>query len=500
MAKNFIETMKEVNAAPLIQNETDISEIKWKQLCKLDYVVPVPFKLTLDNEENSLICHEVVRVIPGKRLVAFGKWDNQDVVAKIFYGSSKATRNVEQEISGVEKLNAAGILTPKILWYGSAQKQKIKIILFERIMDSITLDSLWRVRRNNQELFPLIREIAVELATQHVLGIVQNDLHMKNFLITPEHIYTLDGSNISSYPEVLPKKQSLVHLALFLAQLGLGSENLQEEFFQTYVKARSWIIRPSDLKLLHESLKNWHRKRWQGFEKKIKRNSTAFAHQKTFDANIMYDRNYFSPELANFFKDPDVIFEHKNTQILKDGRTSTVARVIIDNRAFVVKRYNIKDNWHLLRRCLRETRAASTWRLAQCLCLFGIPTAKPIAYIEKQFLGFRGSSYILMEYVDAPHVGQYYTHYRNNSHRFKIVAERIVAIFKNLSKLRLTHGDLKMTNILIDNDQPILIDLDGMTEHSTHFGLNQAFKKEMQRFMRNWEDYPDVYEMFHKMI
>jgi tRNA A-37 threonylcarbamoyl transferase component Bud32 len=470
----------------------------WKELRRADRHFAVPFEIILNDHELPLVCEEIVRIIPGKRLVAFASWGEQAVVAKIFYESGNAKRHIDREIEGVEQLLTSGIPTATLLWQGSAQKQKIHLMIFERIVGGTNLEDIWQNKEDPAALLTLMRAVTIELATQHVLGIVQQDLHLKNFLITNKQIYTLDAGSIVAAESILSKEESLQHLALFFAQLGVGTEEIQEDLFHIYAKSRGWIVKKADIKLLRTTLIKWNEKRWDRYERKIQRNSTAFARKTRLGSIAMYDQTYQSAELDDFLKHPEAFFQ--KGEVLKAGRSSTVIKIKLDDRDFVVKRYNIKDGWHWLRRCLRPTRAAKSWKLAHRLQLFGLPTAKPVAYLENRFMGLRGTSYFVMEFVEGPHLGEYFARYQAGNETFTTMAERVANLFVNLAKLRLTHGDLKMTNILINHEHPVLIDLDGMAEHSSLMRLRGAYRKELKRFMENWHSQPSVKLLFEKLL
>jgi len=482
-------------------NLTQAQEMTWKNLAKANLATTVPFKLALDTQDASSIeCEKILRVIPGKRLIVAATWNDQPVVAKLFYEPWKAKRHSTRELKGIETLLTSGVPTPKLLFHGTAQKKRVSVLLFEHVMEARNLYDVWQEQADLEELTTLMQAVTIELATQHVLGIVQRDLHLKNFLLKNNQILTLDGGSIQCFHKSLAKKPSLDHLGLFFAQLGVGTEQLQQELFQTYVRARGWIVKSVDVRYLQTVIKKWHRRRWQRYVAKLKRSSSAFAKIATPQKWIMYDRNYDLPEFQQFLANPEAIFNQQPTKILKAGRTSTVAKITLDNKVFVVKRYNVKGVWHWLRRSLRPTRAVASWQLAHLLRLFGIPTAKPVACIEKRFLGLRNKSYFVMEYISGAHLGDYFKHYQKEDTRFVTMAARVMALFNNLAKLRISHGDLKMTNILIENERPILIDLDGVTEHRSVKKVQRAYKNEIKRFMQNWEDRPDVKKLFEELI
>ena len=67
--------------------------------------------------------------------------------------------------------------------------------------------------------------------------------------------------------------------------------------------------------------------------------------------------------------------------------------------------------------------------------------------------------------------------------------------------LKLTHGDLKITNLLLDkHQQPTLIDLDGMKEHHSSKALKRTWHKEVQRFLQNFEEQQKVRGKFEKEL
>jgi tRNA A-37 threonylcarbamoyl transferase component Bud32 len=474
-------------------------EITWKGLLHgNNETMMFPFQLTL-MDSGPLICEKILRIVPGRRLVALGTWQGQPVVAKCFYDRD-AKHHMMRDIKGAEILQQANVPTPRLLYQTTAHKHRTHLILFEKIEEAIPLDRIWQQKEDYLAINALMHSFTIELATQHVLGILQHDLHLNNFLVTDKRIYTLDGGTITQFDAPLDKKNSLENLGLFFAQLGAGTGPLKQELFQVYVKARGWLVKKADLLLLQSSFKTSWKERWRHYHKKIFRNCTTFKKIKTLFKSIIYDRAYQSPAFLNVLNHPDDIFTDPNTVLLKKGRSSTVAKIIIDQRVLVIKRYNIKNGLHWLRRCCRDTRAKQAWCLAQRLCLFGVSTARPIAYIENHVLGLRGTSYFLMEHVEGQDSGTFFSAYEPHDPCFETVAKRILKLIHDLSELQMVHGDLKKTNIIIHRDRPFLIDLDGMSQYKLALFFKRAYKKEIKRFMRNWNAMPSVFSLFDKLM
>ncbi|TAK74826.1 MAG: hypothetical protein EPO11_06350, partial [Gammaproteobacteria bacterium] len=465
-----------------------------------DFTFDQPFHLSLA-EDQRLFAENIVRIIPGKRLVAFGVWQDKSVVAKLFFDPKHAKRHVEKELAGLKALRDNKIPTPALYYNGWSEDKRVYVLLFERIFESKSLDEIWQEKESTESLLPLMQAIIKELATQHVLGVMQHDLHLKNFLITRKRIYTLDAAQIELFPSILSKKQSMENLALFLSQLGVGVEEHQKILFQYYAKVRGWLLKKEDIVEIFLLIKKWNDERWRQFEKKIFRSSSRFERIRDLSTFGMYDRRYAYPELMEFLDWPEAVFDHPTAVTIKAGRSATVIKVVLDQRELVIKRYNIKNLWHRLRRCLQTTRAFNSWRLAQKLCLFGVNTAKPVAFIEKRYAGFRGQSYYVTEYVAGEQANEYFQQRQAQEEKITDLVKQITTLLKNLSKLDITHGDLKITNILVDNDQhPVLIDLDGAVEHASLSSLRSAWRKEIKRLMKNFRDQPLIREKFNEYL
>jgi len=105
-----------------------------------------------------------------------------------------------------------------------------------------------------------------------------------------------------------------------------------------------------------------------------------------------------------------------------------------------------------------------------------------------------------MDYIDGKPLGSYLEDHKNDAEACERIAKNSLALLKSLTKLRIIQGDTKMTNILVLNGTPYLIDFDGALEFYSTFTLQLAFKKELNRFMRNWENTPDLHALFGRLM
>ena len=182
-------------------------------------------------------------------------------------------------------------------------------------------------------------------------------------------------------------------------------------------------------------------------------------------------------------------------KLLKDGSSATVALVDGPSGPLVVKRYNIKGAAHGFSRAFRKSRAWVSWTNANRLDFLGISTVKPVALVEERFGPLRRKAYFVTEYIDGPDA----TVLAKKKNPMAEMAS-IVDILKELAVAGVSHGDLKASNFLLGNDGPVIIDLDSMKEHMSAVDRDRAEKKDIARFMRNWDSIPRVKQRFAELL
>ncbi len=439
---------------------------------------------------------EVVRVIPNKRLVCRGIRHQKPVYAKIFLGKKKQSY-AERDAAGVKIMQLANIATPSLLCATEIVGNQGYVLIFEAIEIAQNAEQVWAKLNSNQRLI-LAKSLVQEIAKHHHAGLIQTDLYFKNFLASDEKIYTLDGDGIRQYTN-LSERQALQNLSVLLSKFDvLEIEIWLADLLKTYAEARDWQQAP-DAALI-KKMTNAHRQKV----------ASSYADKKVFrqcsDVNVVRQQAQFTclssqyyqailPEtLAKF----DDYFSEK--ALLKNGNTCTVALVEIAGTNLVIKRYNIKGFWHGVSRALRQTRAAVSWANAHRLKILDIATATPIALVEARHFALgkyalKGKAYFLAEYIDAPDAAQFFAKCADETIRAEAI-KNLTTLFYKLYLLKISHGDMKATNIKMVNNQPVLIDLDSMIQHRFDSFALSAHARDLLRFMQNWQDTPALYNGF----
>ena len=157
----------------------------------------MPFQLAIyrDDGASSLIrITKILRVLPGRRIVAKAEDEDRLYLVKIFIGRG-ARRYANREIRGVLAIEDAGVRTPFFEWQGRLQAGGGEILAFEYIEDATSLFEDWRT--SDGELRQrLMQGVIPELARLHESGVIQKDIHPENFLIQQDRVYTIDGGHV----------------------------------------------------------------------------------------------------------------------------------------------------------------------------------------------------------------------------------------------------------------------------------------------------------------
>ncbi len=446
-----------------------------------------PFQLivkrsSLNEGKESLLCTDLFRTIPGRRAIYDAMWNDKSVVAKVFSHKIHARRHLRKEWQGLIQLQKLGLSSPKPLFYGRTEDGQW-IIVLEKIAESATiLDVLNEIAEKQKEIDLLIR-VYRELAKQHSKGIFQKDLHLGNFLMAGNRIYTLDPSKMRFLRHQVPRKKSIFQLALLLCCLPTSDIRTTRVICEEYFNARGWHFDKSDEALLKKQMVLYRRKGIRRALKKSLRTSRKYLKITNKQYSAVFEKGFCrESEALEFIEQLDVLMD--SGQILKKGDSIYVSHIIWNNKNIVVKRYDHKGFIHSLRHTIKKSRARRGWLHGHRLRMLNISTPKPLAYIEQRKGLLIWQSYLITEYVE----GQKLWHFLrddNVTEGQKLEGIRqVVKLLDKLWKSRITHGDLKHTNILITKKGSVLSDLDGMMVHRWELLYRNKQAKDVERFLR----------------
>lgn len=424
-----------------------------------------------------------------------GNGKKKTVLAKIFLNPIQGWLQFQRSIQGTRTLLTNAIPTPTILHAGKLKHFQAFVILFDFI-DGPALDTAFEQAIFFFERWILLRQLVELLAKQHQAGIKQKNLHLKNFLHTNNTLYCVDTNRIRQHNKPISTKKSLKLLASALGQFSKLDSSLKSKAIAHYFKKRGWLETTEQLNYLSQQNAYWQKKRENTLRAKLFRTSTHFASEKNRERFWIIDRHYLTDEFLTFIKTPEYFFESRQMHILKTDQTTTVGVIQIGDDWFLVKRYNMRNFWYSVKRSITKTRAAKSWENAHRLLFRGIRTAKPIAMIENRWGLFKGVSYFISAYIPAMTATEYFKPHQLDQTEGKTVAQKISTLLQKLRKEKIYHGDLKATNILINDEGVWLIDLDAMRFYQSSLFFTRRAAKDKARFERNWQGQPIIKRLF----
>jgi len=467
-------------------------------LSDINYDVALPFAITLTegtDDDTQIKCVELIRLIPGRRAVFRAEWKNTDVFVKIFLDKNRAANDMDKERAGVKALKDRSITAPALLYSGRLYTDGACILVYESIDHAVNARDAWQ-EATTRGKSSLLTEFMGLLAQHHEAGLSQQDMHLSNFIIADDKLYTLDAADIKISSSALDVRDSIKNLAMFFSLLHKAYNTLIIKAYNEYSTLRKWQHPQDHVQVLQKKIENLRQYKKKKYLKKIFRECSEFVCNKSFRKYIVYDRRYDTEQFRKNINNPDHCFDEGDRNIIKRGNTCTIATCVIDHNTFVIKRYNIKNVMHACKRAFRKTRAMNSWLNAHRLIIDDIHSARPVALIENRFGPLRGKAWFIMRHVNGMSCVDYFASDTIQMDDKKIMANRIAELFEKLAMHRLGHGDMKATNIIIKNGQPVLLDLDAMREHKSDASLKRAITKDVQRFLENWEGSDPMSKIF----
>lgn len=446
---------------------------------------------------DNLHVEQWLRVLPGQRYVARAHWQGRRVLAKLVVGE-RARRHFDRELSGAKLLAEQQLATPRLLDHGYDEKGGW--LLFEYLDDAQSLHDAWLEVADQKPLSHSQRDVLssalAEVARLHAHGLWQSDLHLDNLMRRQQRLYLIDGGGVRAEHTGKPLSRDIVldNLALFFAQLPRTLEPFIEELLVSYLLVNDANALP--VEALLSKIEAARRRRLTDYLRKIGRDCTAFSVRRDRNGLVAVRRER-QAQLAALLMAPDRFVSDGVS--LKQGASATVARIDVDGSPLVVKRYNIKGLAHWLKRCWRPSRAWHSWVEGHRLILSGIATPQPLAVIETRRLGLRSRSFLITEYVAGQDIIARFGPYMDGAppeHELQALEQLLQALIRE----RISHGDLKGTNLLWQDDRWVLIDLDALHQHRGFETFRQAFAKDRARLLRNWPVDSALYRLLDQRL
>jgi len=437
--------------------------------------------LIADNRE-TLFVEQCLRLLPGRRVAVRAQWRGRGVFLKVFFGR-KARAEYQYERDMIERLSAAAVQVPTLLATGTVAGGGY-VLVSEFLPDAVDIQQHWQCLSDDTAKEPLFKALVSMQLALYRSGLYQADAHLGNYVISEGNLFALDAGGVKP-ARFRRRALFLSNLALLLAQFNWREFPKLTGWTQESLAASNSVLADCRLGELQERLLYRWRRRLRKVSDKSLRACSKVLERKTSGLHLLCRRRYASAKLLQSIECTERLDQLlAQGSLLKQGNSATVAKVELDGRAVVIKRYNLKSRWIAVKRALQTSRARRSWYNAHLLELMGFDTPEPIALIEEKIGGFTQRAYLITAWTRGQDFGDAISADGQSSDYVELFSE----LFKGLRLARVSHGDMKATNFIIEQQALTLIDLDSMRFHRCSHIFHKRLKKDVGRFLANWKN------------
>ncbi|MCK0153643.1 hypothetical protein MWU49_08015 [Alcanivorax sp. S6407] len=404
---------------------------------------------------------KVLRLIPGKRMVAAGEWQGQPVVAKLFFLDQCAAGH---EAAVLGQLASKGIRVPAVK--AVEPHEDGSILLLEKVPGEdlgITLQAGFSESRAEQVL-----DMVWSLFQA---GWLQTDLHFGNFFAEKDGLCCIDAGAMKPVAE--GNLRALKdNLALFVVQTTL--QHQQRLMALVVARMAQWGLQAGGFEA---QCRGRLQRRIRQADKKWARTCTAIEVTEERDRKVYRDRSQRQEELLGLCTALDRV------PVLKEG-----SRVRVHgNEHWIIKHYHSMGLKGRVRQKLLQSHGMISWKRGHSWDLLGIPTPRPALLVEFVAGERAGQSIIIFPRCDGQQLSVLM---ESDRERAKECADTVRQWLRHFHWAGLRHGDLKAQNILVNEQNAItFIDLDAANFTSLNRRADAWHQREVQRFEKNWEQF-----------
>jgi tRNA A-37 threonylcarbamoyl transferase component Bud32 len=319
------------------------------------------------------------------------------------------------------------------------------------------------------------------LARMHDAGIVHQDLHAGNLLLHLDQddrprLYLIDLQAVRLGPPLnwRASRNNLVLVNRWFILRASRTERLRT--WHAYCASRSAragqgavsrCVCPHRLREVEEHTLASNRAFWRGLDRRCLETNRRF-HRITSPGVIGHAvTDLRSDVLEEMLRDPDMPFRQEGVKLLKDSRSSTVAELELPlsgvMQRVIYKRFRVTswlDPWLAL---VRPTGAMRSWVLGHGMRLRWLPTPRPLLLLHRKRGRLLHEGYLLTAKVqDADDLHAFMKRMMSltsaeRKEQMRPVLEQVARLIRGLHQRRLSHRDLKATNLLVSRrtDGPV---------------------------------------------
>ncbi len=414
----------------------------------------------------------------------------------------------KQEYLALSRMNELGINGPKVKYYhskGFNPSNQSSFLITKELKDTISLEDFFLEGKQKTLSFEqknnLLNSIANITRKLHQCGINHRDLYLCHYhLDTNTDFNQIDLSLIDLHraqirnevPERWLVKDigGLYHSAI---QFGLTERDCYR-FLMIYFNCSL-----RDLFSKHHNFLEKARSRAFSMYMKPLMAEIDIGSEEVLSNQSLYKRvinkdfrwiglrNKVSEDLLKLIQDEEALLSQG--VVIKDEEGHLVVKINFSGRSLFIKKYRIKNLFHMIRKFFTKTRARNSWEALHWFNSVGIRTMQPVLIYEELGLSGALNSVLVTEEIE----GKRLDYEIQEKEEFIKTASSIYNFFKRMKWIGFHHGDAKSSNFYISRERLVVFDLDSSKRHSRG-SLVKKIAKDKKRILRSLEGSTEITE------
>jgi len=421
----------------------------------------------------------------------------------------------EREWGAILKLQSIDVSCPEPVAFmtsGWNPAKKKSFLITKDLVGTISLEDLF-INKENLEL-PVLQKrillsnIATICRTIHVNGLNHRDLYLCHFHINKDKNFCLNNISLidlhrSQIRRRVPKRWATKDIGGLLhsvMQFGI-SETDCYRFLMIYFDC-------SLRKLLKENRTFIRRSRYRAYSMFMKpvKNEINPSENEALSSSSDYEKEYGSNYrwigkkalLSNQIKDilKDLDGAMAKGKVIKHETGHHIVSLNLEGQKIFIKKYQIKNTLHLIRKVFSKSRALNSWLAIHWLRSAGISTVEPIVMYEKLNSYTTLDSYLITILIEGNRLDEVC----KENMKDLIIASRMQSFFKRLQWIGFNHGDAKTSNFFIDQEKLIVFDLDISMRSVFNVVTEKKIKKDIERILRSVKENKTLHRLMKKRL
>lgn len=188
----------------------------------------------------------------------------------------------------------------------------------------------------------------------------------------------------------------------------------------------------------------------------------------------------------------DQYFNVSNVHFFKNDHSTSVIRIKARDRTLIARRDNPARLIKFARRLCQPSRSRKIWNKALWLKHKGLETITPLAIVEDFLFFIRLRSFIIVEPIEGRTFKSFLADPAVSYSSKLQMSSRIVSLIRHWHTLGITHGDPKGSNIMVNKNKAVLIDIEDAAEPRTKTGQKRSFARDWAIILHNLQPYEEL--------